>query len=366
MDIKNICKTSENQGLRLGVQSQNAIEDDNPAAGFAMLRRVGFSSVDFSLHGYLLNRDIYCGKLNTFFNADIEKLKTFFSAHKEAAKKEGIIFGQMHMPYPVYVPTGRREVNDYLRREVAPKSMELCEFFECPYIVIHGFKLAGFLGSEEAEWEYTEKFIHEIAPMAKEIGITVCVENLYDSVGGHIVEGPCYNAGRSAERIDRINEQYGAEVLGFCFDTGHANLVGIDFEDFLCHLGHRVKVLHIHDNDAVRDLHQIPFTFTRTRENKASTDWEGFVRGLMAINYNGILNFETGPVLKSFPQALKEETLGFIANIGKYFAETLVNQYLVETVCRSENHSFLRSENFYPLVQSGTHSHHIRRDFKHY
>lgn len=323
MDRENICEINERQRLRLGVQSQNAIEDNDPMTGFAMLHRAGFSSVDFSLHGYLLNRDIYRGKLNTFFNADIEGLKTFFSAHKEAAKKEGIVFGQMHMPYPIYVPTGRREVNEYLLQQVAPKSMELCAFFECPYIVIHGFKLARFLGSEDAEWEYTEKFVHKIAPMAKEMDITICIENLYDSVGGHIVEGPCCNARRLAERIDRINEQYGAEVLGFCFDTGHGNLVGIDFEDFLTRLGHRLKALHIHDNDAVRDLHQIPFTFTRTRENETSTDWDGFLRGLKAVKYDGILNFETGPVLKSFPNELKEITLGFIASIGRYFAETL-------------------------------------------
>ncbi|MBQ9406345.1 MAG: sugar phosphate isomerase/epimerase [Desulfovibrio sp.] len=322
MNTGEICGMDE--GLRLGVQSQNAIGDKDPAAGFAMLRRAGFASVDFSLHGYLRNRDIYRGKLNTFFDSDIDELRTFFSAHKAGAKKEGIVFGQMHMPYPIYVPTGSREVNDYLRQQVAPKSMELCAFFECPCIVIHGFKLARVLGSEEAEWEYTEAFIHEIAPMAREMGITICVENLYDSVAGHIVEGPCCHVRRCAERIDRINDRYGAEVLGFCLDTGHANLVGIDFEDFITQLGHRLKVLHIHDNDAVQDLHQIPFTFAKTRENKASTDWEGFLRGLRAIRYEGILNFETGPVLRSFPEELKEEALGFIASIGTYFAKALV------------------------------------------
>ena len=68
----------------------------------------------------------------------------------------------------------------------------------------------------------------------------------------------------------------------------------------------------------------IPFTFAKTRENKASTDWEGFLRGLRAIRCEGILNFETGPVLRSFPEELKEEALGFIASIGKYFAKALV------------------------------------------
>ncbi len=309
--------------LKLGVQSQNAIEDANPAAGFEMLKKAGFSSVDFSLHGYLINKDIYQGRMNHFFDPDIEELKAFFVPHKEAAKEAGVVFGQMHMPYPIYVPKGSRELNTYLREQVAHKSMEICAFLECPFIVVHGFKLARFLGSEEAEWEETEKFIHEIAPMAKENGITICIENLYDGVGGHLIEGPCCNVRRCVECIDRINDQYGAEVLGFCFDTGHANLVGLDFEDFITRLGHRLKVLHIHDNDGVQDLHQIPFTFTRTRENCTATDWEGFLGGLRAIHFDGILNFETGPVLKSFPKELREEALTMLAGIGRYFAKKL-------------------------------------------
>ena len=179
----------------------------------------------------------------------------------------------MHMPYPNYVPTGSRELNDYLKNVMAPKSMQICAFLECPYIVVHGLKLARFLGSEEAEWKQTELFLDFLAPMAKEMGITICIENLYDSIGGHLVEGPCCDAAKAIERIDRFNEKYHAEVLGFCFDTGHANLVGIDFEDFLTMLGKRLKVLHIHDNDGISDLHQIPFTFAKTRENKRMEEY---------------------------------------------------------------------------------------------
>ncbi len=73
--------------------------------------------------------------------------------------------------------------------------------------------------------------------MAKEMGITICIENLYDSLGSHLVEGPCCNAKKAVERIERMNEKYHSEVLGFCFDTGHANLVGLNFEQFLTTLG---------------------------------------------------------------------------------------------------------------------------------
>lgn len=243
--------------------------------------------------------------------------------HKEAAKVAGIRINQMHMPYPNYVPGGSKELNDYLFHVVAPKSMEICAFMECPYIVAHGLKLSYYLGSEAAEWEKTSEFLESLAPMAKRFGICICLENLYTSMGGHIVEGPCCDVRKAALRIDGLNEKFGAEVIGFCFDTGHANLVGIDFEDFITVLGKRLKVLHIHDNDGIGDLHQIPFTFTRGRENRASTDWEGVVRGLRKIRFDGVLNFETAPVLPAFPKALKQEVLGFIANIGTYFSREI-------------------------------------------
>ena len=306
--------------MEIGVQTKNVVEDACPEEGFALLKRAGFSCADFSLNGYLINKEIYRSQVNTFFDRPIRELEAFFAPHKKAAQAVGIAVNQMHMPYPNYVPGGSRELNDYLRDVVAPKSMELCAFFGCPYIVVHGFKLARFLGSEEREWEQTERFLDLLAPMARERGITICIENLYDGLGGHMVEGPCCNAEKSAARIDRMNEKYRAEVLGFCFDTGHANLVGLDFERFLTVLGPRLKALHIHDNDGIGDLHQIPFTFTKTRENRPSTDWEGFVRGLQRIRYDGVLSFETAPVLAAFPEAMKEKTLTFLADIGKYFS----------------------------------------------
>lgn len=304
--------------LRIGVQTKNVIHDSCPEEGFALLSRAGFSCADFSLNGYLLNSAIYRSERNVFFDKSVQELETFFEPHKKGAEAAGITIHQMHMPYPNYVPGGDDALNAYLWNVVAPKSMKVCAFFGCPYLVIHGFKLSRFLGSEELEWERTEKFLDFLAPMAKEMGITLCIENLYDSIGGHLVEGPCCHAGKAVERIERINDKYHSEVLGFCFDTGHANLVGLDFEKFITMLGGHLKVLHIHDNDGISDLHQLPYTFTRTRENLPSTDWEGFSRSLKKIGFDGVLSFETAPVLTAFPEEMKEDVLSFIARTGNY------------------------------------------------
>jgi sugar phosphate isomerase/epimerase len=309
--------------LKIGVQTRNVVGDDNPLEGFRLLKRLGFSCADFSLNYYLKNTDLYNSEINQFFDKTDAEMEQFFTPHKQAAKEAGIIINQMHMPYPNYVPKAKQEVNDYLRNVVAPKSMKVCSFFECKYIVVHGFKLAYHLGSEVAEWEKTSEFLEFLAPMAREMGITICIENLYNGIGGHMMEGPCCDARKAVERIDRMNDKYGAEVLGFCFDTGHANLVGLDFEDFIITLGHRLKVLHIHDNDGISDLHQMPFTFTKTRDNTPSTDWEGFIRGLRAVRFDKVLSFETAPVLSSFPKELREDALGMIARIGQYFGGKL-------------------------------------------
>ena len=312
--------------LSIGVQTKNVVDDICPEDGFVLLKETGFSCGDFSLNGYLLNTALYQSKINHFFDKSIGELENFFAPHKYGAAAAGIRINQMHMPYPNYVPKADRDMNDYLWNIVAPRSLQVCAFFGCPYIVVHGFKLAYFLGSEEAEWRETERFLDFLAPRAREMGITICIENLYDNIGGHLVEGPCCDAKKAAERIDRINDRYHAQVLGFCFDTGHANLVGIDFERFLTALGPRLKVLHIHDNDGISDLHQIPFTFARTRENLSSTDWDGFINGLKKIRFEGTLSFETAPVLTAFPEMMKREALVFVSEIGHYFSRMIAEE----------------------------------------
>lgn len=306
--------------IQIGVQSRNVVFDQKPAEGFKAMKAAGFDCCDFSLNNYLKNTDLYQENLNLFFDKSVEELQDFFSPHKEGAAAAGIRINQMHMPYPTFVPGAKPEINEYLWNEVGPKSLEICRFLECPSIVVHGFKLARYYGSEEAEWEKTCEWLRSLAPKAAEYGITICIENLYNSLGSHLVEGPGCNAYKAAERIDAMNEQFGAKVLGFCYDTGHGNLVGLDPYKFLTTLGKRLTVLHIHENDGIADIHQMPYTFTRTRENSSIMDWPGFLRGLKEIGFDGVLSFETAPVLDCFPPELKGDALSMIARIGRYFA----------------------------------------------
>lgn len=304
-------------GCGIGVQTNHVVYDDCPIEGFSVLKKAGFNCCDFSLNSYLENTNIYRGDLNRFFDKSVDELRDFFAPHKAAAKAIGIRINQMHMPYPLFVPGKDNVFNEYLRSQVMAKSLEICAFLECKYIVIHGLKLAAELGSEELEWQKTAEYLDECAIFAKEHGITLCIENLYDGIGGKLLEGPGCDAYKAARRIDEFNERYGAEVLGFCFDIGHANLIGLDIYEFVTILGDRLKVLHLHDNDGVTDQHQIPYSFTKTRENESATDWDGLMRGLADIDFKGVLSFETAPALTSYPETLKEDVLRLIARIGE-------------------------------------------------
>ena len=63
--------------LRIGVQTKNVIEDDHPEDGYALLKASGFSCVDFSLNGYLLNTALYQSEVNSF-RSDHARTRTVF------------------------------------------------------------------------------------------------------------------------------------------------------------------------------------------------------------------------------------------------------------------------------------------------
>ncbi|MCR4611665.1 MAG: sugar phosphate isomerase/epimerase, partial [Lachnospiraceae bacterium] len=105
--------------LPIGVQSSIAVNHEDPFRDLSILKAIGFSSIDFSLHSYLTNKDLYKEKRNGFFDKSEEDLFEYFTHLKKGCEQTGIQIFQMHMPYPNYVPTAKKEFNDYLREVMA-------------------------------------------------------------------------------------------------------------------------------------------------------------------------------------------------------------------------------------------------------
>lgn len=305
----------------LSVQSANWYDilfgDGNAEAAFRFIKDCGFDAVDHSLEHGLTMQKIQAREKAPFFDRSREAIVASHRAVKEAAEKTGVTFGQAHAPFPSYVE-GDPDYNAYLVR-VFEDLLHVCAYIGCPALVIHPIKIA----DKKRQWELNIELYTKLIPAAKETGVTICLENLNDRQGDHAIMGVCGNGEEACRYIDTLNELAGQACFGFCLDVGHANMASQHIRQFINTLGHRLTILHIHDNDGVYDRHVIPYTCKNAARTATCLDWEGLLAGLKDIGYRGTLNFETFGALLALPQPLFEPTLRYIHAIGQYFQTQL-------------------------------------------
>lgn len=303
--------------MNVGVQTKGILPEMGLEEGVALIANAGFERVDFNLDTFLKNSDVYAGRMNKFFDADLESLLAYFGEYKKAFEAHGIRPSQMHAPYPILVPT-RGDVTDYMQETVIPKSVAIAGMMEIPWVVMHPFKLQYTYGID-VERAMNLKYFISLIPLLKEHHVGVCVENLYESVGGRITEGTCADPQDAIYYVDTLNQLAGEELFGCCLDTGHMELTHREPADYIRQVGKRLKILHMHENDAIGDLHQMPYTFGSKPED--GVDWGDFRKALDEIGFDGTLSFETFPCVNSFPRGAREEVLRTIREIGKEIAD---------------------------------------------
>ena len=115
--------------------------------------------------------------------------------------------------------------------------------------------------------------LDELIPVARDLGIPLALENM---------------PGDTWEVLDRIFAETPADVVGLCYDSGHANIVVKDVPaDGIEHLERhldRLQALHLHDNDGSGDQHRPPFYGT--------IDWPRLVSDIRRSAYPRMLSFE--------------------------------------------------------------------------
>ncbi len=97
---------------------------------------------------------------------------------------------------------------------------------------------------------YTQvyKSMDELQPYCIKKGVRICIENLFDMPEEE-----------QLEQLDLLFAQYPPEFLGFCLDTGHANMIwGKDIPKIIEKYGERLYAVHLHDNKGAVDFHLIP------------------------------------------------------------------------------------------------------------
>ncbi len=273
--------------MYISVQSGGVIpECEDMEKGYRMIREAGFEALDWNLDHAWDSAKIRRKELeHCIFEDSLEEIQAHYAGELEIIRKNGLVPYQAHAPFPVYVK-GFPELTDYAIG-VYKQCIRYCDSVGVKYLVIHGISL---IADDESQTPETVRDLNlhlyeSLIPVLKGTGLVVCLENLFTSYQGNIIEGVCSVPEEAVWYIDHLNEKAGQECFGLCLDTGHLNLLGKDPAVFIHKLGKRIKCLHLHDNNGTKDEHLAPYT--------GNIIWKKVIGALKDIGYDGTLNFET-------------------------------------------------------------------------
>ena len=128
------------------------------------------------------------------------------------------------------------------------------------------------IGNEEREerLQNSHVSIGKLAPEARRIGATLCIENL-----------PRTCLGQTGEEMLRLIDGY--DDVKLCFDTNH--LLFQSHADYLKVVGKgRIGTVHLSDYDFENERHWIP--------GQGKIDWGELWKGIRESGYDGIMMFE--------------------------------------------------------------------------
>ena len=194
---------------------------------------------------------------------------------KQIGLENGIHCNQSHAPFPIYCTA----IRPYLKRaiECTPEAGgKIC--------IIHP---DNFKSAEENAEIYLE-----LLPFAKECGVKIATENMYgwDNAADHAIPHACATPEDFIAHLNAVNDDF----FVACLDIGHAEMKGVNTSavEMIKALGGRMQALHIHDNDQLHDLHQIP--------GSMKIDFVGIVQALKEVDYRGYFTLEANCYLKKY------------------------------------------------------------------
>ena len=189
----------------------------------------------------------------------------------------GMECNQSHAPFP----TDKPEVRKFLKRAI-----------ECTAEV--GGKICVIHPANNMTAEQNAEFYFELLPFAKEHGVKIATENMWNWTRENGLDqaarAACSHHDDFVAHLDAVNDEF----FTACLDIGHAEMKGLDTSapQMIRAIGSRLGALHVHDNDRWRDLHQIPFS--------GSIDWNEVTKALREVNYKGEMTLEADTYLQAF------------------------------------------------------------------
>lgn len=260
-----------------------------------MIIEAGFPAIDISL-------DLEC---EAILDGDYV---TLAKELRKRADDAGVRFIQSHAPFG-----GGYE--NYLGRLVPkfPHAFELCSILGVENMVIHPLQQGRYYGNEERLFEMNMKFYSALAPLSKNSGVRIAIENMWQH--HPVTRAICDDVCAPPEELCRYYDTLGdPSVFTVCLDIGHVALCGREPEDAIRTIGRdRLGCLHVHDNDYISDLHTMMYC--------GKINWDNVAHALGEIDYQGSFNLEADHFFNPFPAELLPDAMTFLHRVTKNLAD---------------------------------------------
>ena len=254
------------------------------------LAKAGFDAWDFSMFEMArIDWSTYTLKPSTHPLSGNDYV-AFAKKLRRIGEENGIHCNQSHAPFPSLVPG---------IRELLKRAIECTAIAGGKHCIIHP-------DNHKSAEENAEMYF-ELLPFAKEHGVIICTENMWnwDGNNDHAVSAACSHHDDFVAHIKAVNDPNFAA----CLDIGHAEMKGLNTsaKEMILALGDNLAALHVHDNDKWHDSHRIPFSM--------DINWEEVIGALKQVNYKGYMTLEADAHIRTTAKT-EEEALREIANLS--------------------------------------------------
>lgn len=261
-------------------------------------KEVGAEAVDVMIDHEGHERNDYRNPASIYSKSD-EEIIAYFSDIKAKADQLGLEISQTHGRMRGFHADieENKAILENARRDCLVTSV-----LGAPVCVMHGVsrKWMGNDVSSKVIKDLTLDMYLQIIPFAKMYNVKIATETLNESINDLLVKYNCICAVGD-------NKDY----FSVCMDTGHTNVAirGSDLSlgDAIRMLGSSISVLHLHDNNGLKDQHKLPMT--------GDIDWKDVLQALEEVGYNGVYNLELK--LEEFGQELQVSYAKFAVEVMK-------------------------------------------------
>ncbi|MBE7052238.1 MAG: sugar phosphate isomerase/epimerase [Ruminococcaceae bacterium] len=281
--------------MKLSINTDVLAKEHGEKKAIDMICDAGFDALDFSF-------------FDSKYHSD-NLSDDFFRELRKYIEQKGLVVNQAHAPFP---SSSREESkNDGIFKSIVT-SIKNAALLGSPNIVVHPCTHMDHEADGNADklFEINMEFYKRLIPYCEEYGIKVALENMWQKSSYEtdvIMPSTCARAEEFIKYFDTLSN----DCFTICLDIGHAVLVRESPDILIKKLGaKRLGCLHVHDVDAIHDLHTLPFF--------GEVKWDRVTKALADIGYNGDFTFEANNFYSKIPTAIWPSALKHMEATGRY------------------------------------------------